>query len=646
MERKTLFLLSTVLLLGHSALAADVKIDVSANRSSLYLGEPLILTVKVSGTDSPPQPDLSAITNASVKLLGSHSDSHYSIMIVNGKVTKESFSGRIFTYEVRPAQAGRLVAGPVTLTVDGAVLTQPGPVIEVVGVAKQEWAIVNISASRDAVLVDEPFDITLSLALKRLKAPYADVDPLDPGDPPSLSAPFLNDAPIDGLQTPRMVELLQPRLVTGRDAPGFTINDYAAPRDMFDMDSFFGQKRAKFLLPKRAIDTDGRPSFEYTITLTYVPRQEGSYTFGPAEFKGKMVIDADTEGRAVGKTIFAVGPACTVRVVPPPEEGRPPSYIGALGTNLQAEASLDTQTCNVGDPLTLTLSVSGPVRMENVFPPQLSLQPALGRSFRINDDTVETITRDSRKDFIYTVRPTQPGTYEFPAIETAYYDTAKRCYQTVRTQPIPIRANETSSVQGSNIIYTATNRTSRNDAKAEADRRVVGPLNVDPTGPIPCPLGPRPWHLALLILGPILYSLLRIGHYAVLHMPRLAEATTRRRAAGRATSLLQQAKQLAATDALGAHRALCDALKGYLGERFSVSSAGLTPADARRLLIEKTGDKALAEAFGGILERSFNATFTTAAANGAAADHDSQDAAHVIQAIEVALRSAIKEGRP
>ena len=64
---------------------------------------------------------------------------------MNGRVTKDSFSGRIFTYEIRPSQAGRFVAGPVKLNIDGRTFMQAGPVIEVVGVAKQEWAVLSIS---------------------------------------------------------------------------------------------------------------------------------------------------------------------------------------------------------------------------------------------------------------------------------------------------------------------------------------------------------------------------------------------------------------------------------------------------------------------------------------------------------------------
>src|SRR3989339_185919 len=96
-------------LMLHTSLlyAADVQLDVSANRSTIYIGESLLLNVKVKGIDnSQATPDLSAITNCTVKMLGSHSDSRFSVVIVNGKMTKEGYTGRVYTYEITPNSTG------------------------------------------------------------------------------------------------------------------------------------------------------------------------------------------------------------------------------------------------------------------------------------------------------------------------------------------------------------------------------------------------------------------------------------------------------------------------------------------------------------------------------------------------------------
>ena len=96
-------------------MAEDVKLNVSVNRTQIYVGESIVLTAKVAGMNNPPEPDLSGIEGFESRLLGSHSDNRHSISIVNGRITRESFKGRTFTYELTPGKAGRFVAGPVVL---------------------------------------------------------------------------------------------------------------------------------------------------------------------------------------------------------------------------------------------------------------------------------------------------------------------------------------------------------------------------------------------------------------------------------------------------------------------------------------------------------------------------------------------------
>jgi hypothetical protein len=36
------------------------------------------------------------------------------------------------------------------------------------------------------------------------------------------------------------------------------------------------------------------------------------------------------------KDVYTIGPAVTVRVIPPPDTGRPENFIGSVGKSLQA----------------------------------------------------------------------------------------------------------------------------------------------------------------------------------------------------------------------------------------------------------------------------------------------------------------------
>ncbi|MBN1556902.1 MAG: BatD family protein, partial [Lentisphaerae bacterium] len=405
-------------------LAAAASLDVAANRADIYLGESVLLTVKVSNGKTHDTPDLSALQDCDVEALGSRGESRSSLSFVNGQWKRTTFSGRIYTYRLTPRKPGVFRAGPITVSADGGALRDPGPRIRVAGIEQQDRVRVRLDASRDTVLVDEPFEIVLSVAIRNMPPPHDAADPLNPEDPPLLSADYLDAAAIEGLETPDVRAILQERLVSDRRTAGFALNNYTVRpdpfdmRSMFDFDALMQPRAARFRFDRRSDEIDGNPCYVYTLRLAYVPKEEGSYTFGPALFKGPVLTGIEA-GQPDLRRIFAVGPACTVRVVPPPEAGRPASYIGAIGTALDVAASLDAQTCSVGDPLTLTLSLGGDISLDNIEPPALTAQTNLVTNFRIYDDSVRPEREPGQRRYRYTVRPTRAGTLEFPPVEIA-----------------------------------------------------------------------------------------------------------------------------------------------------------------------------------------------------------------------------------
>jgi hypothetical protein len=641
MNRLTAIVLAAALFAALAAPAAEVGMEVGANRSQIYLGESVNLTIKVSGTDAVLTPDLSGIQNAGVRSLGSHSESRSSVSYINGQWKRTSFTGRQYVYELTPSQAGAFRAGPVTLTVSGRTLTAPGPVVNVMGIERQDDVIITLESSRESVLVDEPFEIALSVAMKRLPAPYADADPLDPANPPALRVDYLNGAPIDGLDMPDVRQELQKRLVSQPRGAGFAINDYTvqhSPFDlgsMFDFEDFMGRSPAKFAFERRAITRNGQPYFEYALRFTYVPKAEGSHTFGPAVFKGPVLVDITPGSVAVTRPVFAVGPAITVRVVPPPEEGRPACYTGAIGTDLSLDAAVDAQTCTVGDPLTLTLSLKGNVRLENVQPPVLGAQTNLTRFFRVYDDTVRPVKREGSRDYVYTVRPIQAGTIEFPPVEVAFYDTRERAYRVVRSRPIPLRVNETASVAEDMIIDTVADRPSAAQTAPDKQRPVPAPMTLDPRGAHPRPLAGGPWPLVVLAAAPALYALTRLAE--LLHRLRRRRALRRRRfgAARRARAQVRRAAR-GGNDA-AARRRMVDALRAYLGDRLDAAASGLTPGDARRILEAARVGQTAAREFVAVFERLFNAVYAEAGASQEAAVVDVAEIEQAIRHVEEAL---------
>jgi hypothetical protein len=560
---------------------AEVTLNVTPSRQNIYLGESFNLTIEVKGADRGLEaPDLSGLPPAEVQFLGQHSTSRSSITIINGRMTRESVEGRVFAYQIKPAAEGAFRAGPVRITAAGKAITEPGPLVQVKGIERQENVVVSLRASATSVLVEEPFTLTLAVAVAELPEPYAaENEPLHPNQPPKISADFLElRQDVAGIRGPDLNPILNGLIDQSGQQPSFTINEYATQGTgsgfgrLFDPDPF-RPRPIRFRLPHTRETINGKKYRVYTLTLTYTPVQEGEFTFGPVFFKGPVIAAVSAERQAVTRDIYTIGPAVTVRVVPPPDEGRPDEFIGAVGHSMRAAASLDATVCKVGDPLTLTLEIAGAISVGNLRAPILNLQPELSRDFRIYDDNVSADTLPDGKRFKYRVRPTRGGTLEFPPIRLAYYDTSARAYRTLTTAPIPLQARATTQIATPDPDRGDAGLTGASESRA---RPLPAAITLDAQGARPDPLLP-PGRVILLLIaaGPALCLL-------ALSAAPLSACAAAFRARRRHAGALRRAR--AELGRAPAPDRAARTVRRYLADRLDVTGGALTPGETAELL--------------------------------------------------------------
>ena len=577
-----LSILSPLLFLALPAFA-DVTLNVSSSRQRIYLGESFNLTIEVNGADrGVDAPDLSALSGSDIQFLGQHSNSRSSITIINGRMTREVFEGRVFSYQIKPSAEGAFKAGPVRVNSAGKAYTHPGVTVQVAGIEKQDSVIAAVRASSTSVLVEEAFTVTLSVAIAELPDPFAESnEPLNPNFMPQLSADFLEikqDTP--GLKGPDMNQILNGLIDQSGQQPGFAINNYQT-RDMGGFGNLFGDndpfrpRPIRFRLAPARITLNNKKYREYTLSLTYTPTKEGEFTFGPLSFKGTIIGDVSADRKAVNKDVYTIGPAVTVRVIPPPDEGRPEWFTGSVGKAMKATAAFDTTVCKVGDPLTLTLELTGPISISNMRTPILNLQPELAKDFRIYDDNVTAETLPDGKRFKYRMRPMREGTLEFPPVKVAYFATVARAYTTVTTAPVPIQARATTQ------IATATD-SGKEGQHASFDtqaRPLPTGITLSAQGAHPDTLlPPRNILQPLLIVAPLLCLFASL----VVPLVRGVNAWRVHRRRSGALHRTRAALRHAATPDLAER-----AIRTYLADRLNVQGSALTPTDAASLLRQR-----------------------------------------------------------
>lgn len=141
-------------------------------------------------------------------------------------------------------------------------------------------------------------------------------------------------------------------------------------------------------------------------------------------------------------------------VTPLPDAGRPPDYTGAVGV-LRAKVTIDSSTARVGDPLVLTMRVSGIGNVKLLPRPVLELSWAstVPGTERISVDTSGAFVR-GYKEFDWILTPSQAGRVEVPTLRYSYFDPYRRAYAYAETAPSALAVDDgtlATAVEGDNV---------------------------------------------------------------------------------------------------------------------------------------------------------------------------------------------------
>ena len=612
------FLLLSLILIALTsapALAKDIEIEASVSSSTVFIGETVLLTIKVHGYKAGWDPEVSLIQNCDINYLGHEDHSSRRLVIINGR-RQVSFRGRIFQYNVTPTEKGTLDLGPIHVKHEKFTGRCAGPRISVREVLPQDWVFLEVNASQQKVIVNEPFTVELKLRIQSLPPPNHNASQLPAGNPPHLHIPYLKDDAFEGLEGPKISKLLQKMLVQNSKLPGFSLNEFTLEANPFD--NFFGMnprrqrnRAACFEFKSKQINLNGRSYIEYSFPLTYMPTAEGEHTFGPISFKGEIFVGVKQSGDGILEKFFTTADALTVRVTPPPEKGRPASYIGAIGTYVTAASTLDTQTCKVGDPLTFEITIGGDSRLDNIVAPNLSLQEGVTDDFRVYEDSVHGETRDDKRIYQYTIRPSHAGTLEFPAIAVSFYNTLTKSYDTVKTDPIPLRANPATEVENSIVIDTAENSITIGTESSDPNSLVPAPIDISANLTARQTIFVPALHVPLLLCGPLLFLIGVSLRFSRTLLPAAAKRQRQTTAPTQAIAQLRQAAALADTSTTEARQALTAGLRTFVDMRFDISSAAFTPPEYMELFTRHTISEETTAQFTELLEISINAGFQT-----------------------------------
>ncbi len=563
-----------VVALGAAPLRADVRVMGMIEDDRPYVGSDVRYTIVVEGSHrNATIPDFPQIDDVQVGPPSTHRETTIEFVSVNGRRRQVEKRSLIIQYKLIPLAPGEHTIPAIEVLVDGIRYTTD----PVVFVAREAQASLDarlvVEIERDTVFIGEPVPIRFLWLFNG-------------GRPVSLEG-FV---PSDRL---RLYEPREPRWLVETGGQGVN-----------NMPFLDGETVAGLT---QDVERDG-VLYDSAIIIDriLVPQRPGEVLLGP--FTLLYETDAFGTRNRFGQRRREVvrSDALTLRVLPLPADGRPPSFNGLVG-RAQMHAASDETHVKVGDPITLHLTIACDEPVERVRPPGLDSQNNAWEAFQLSPEQWELEeTTPTSTTWRTIVRARRENIDAIPPIELGYFDPQTGTYAIARTDAIPLEVEATRVVTSTDVLAGPMPSLGPIPEAAPLEDQYASILN-NSTGPallegesmreawefLRSPLG------LILILGPpMIYAALAI---VLITRDRMASPASRRRHA------LRRALRALAGDARE-HDRVIDAIRTYLGERFCKQVGTITPLDCRRLLSAEI-DEALAGELADLLTQAERGVF-------------------------------------
>lgn len=403
---------------GGAGRAPSVTVVLSSD--SVELGDSLIYQLTIDGVSSADPPPLPSAGGARVEFLGGHDESSRPIMTINGRTTENSVLRYIMQWKVTPVRQGPGAIEGFVLDVAGRKIEVPRVAFSVVEPKPNPNFKLTLESDTRTAYVGEPVHMKLVWVLGNnvRSASFSgsdggsdfDIAPIDPRPPQSRGKQLVQNEPyrvVPFLNANAIITQSQAEMA-GRMVPTLTMDLVVTPR-------------------RPGVIEVGR----FRVALDEVVGQR------PSSFFDSFFDDLSKTRRSV-----VTSNSVRLDVKPLPSEGKPEDFNGLIGVYSIDAKSANTEA-NVGDPIPLTVTISGPEPLDSVKPPDLDLQHNFESEFKSSPEGWEIPTSiaaaSGERTFTTTIRPKSASVTEIPAIRLPYFDTKTGKYSVATSKPIPLK---------------------------------------------------------------------------------------------------------------------------------------------------------------------------------------------------------------
>jgi len=419
-----IFLLYTCIL-ALPAKANDIQVETAVDRQEVFVGESFTMQIRVEGAESPAEPDISHLTDFTVRTLGGQSNSSTMVSNTNGNWQQITRHGYIFNYNLTPKKPGELTIPSIHIIIDGiSYTTRPITIFSREPEETAEFKL-HMSLSQDTCYVGEPVILTTTWYVGK------DVKNFE------FNLPVLTDLRFDVFPAGTEVATNNPNTIeipVGTDTVTATKS-----KTKLDGEEFLSVTFQHHFIPKQPGSFSLPQTTVACQALTGYRQSRSNRPFGGRG--NDLFEDFFSSGRqAVYQTFVTPSNQPTLTVLPIPDKNKPSSFSGLVGSyTMQAEA-IPTQV-NIGDPITLTITIEGSNLKHAALPDLSQFLPP--ESFKLPEEIASGEIIEGEKVYTQTIRVKNNNVTEIPPLSLAYFDSKDKKYKTAQTPPIPLKVNAT-----------------------------------------------------------------------------------------------------------------------------------------------------------------------------------------------------------
>jgi hypothetical protein len=489
--------------------------------------------------------------------------------------------------------------------------------VRVIGPEPQDFAKVELLASERSVYPGQRVAMTVAVLLRRLtyQGELLEADPFSGRDPPQVRISWLEGTEI---LKPAASLGVPPRFSKGsleqraqEDGPSFLVNDLFVRTSISLFEPRATQAAVRF--DREAVERENQdgervPYYRYSLPLEYRMAHAGSVGPLTVHLRGPIFTAARRGARGIEadrREIFAVSEPLTLNILPVPKAGQPETFTGGVGVFKIAATALPTEV-HVGDPITLTIRISGTGNLEEIGAPKLDVQEKWTNHFKVYDENAPGRFDGNDKVFTLSVRPKAADVEHLPSIRFSYFNPKLKKYEDAYSERIALEVAETERLDTSTIVDAARPNTSRHEIEELTSgllANYTGPDVLAPQGAYDAKISA--W-LAIVAVPPIAWFAAYTWYrrkYQLQHNPSWQRARAAYRTASQRLELIANGRSTDGPDAIAR------TLGGYLADHLGLANGELTPAEALHHAQSLGVETTLAEQLAKLLEHCDLARF-------------------------------------